>query len=771
MKTNIWKRMAAALLAGVMLIGNAGCGKEGNKTPAAGEEAISSTEQTGAESAKGRYMETMKTTPKGVSSISGMVRLADGSIAFIDENSGIMYRSKDNADSWEEREISPLSENCGIEELDITSRAIAPDGGVFYSYVDWREDFNAEDSSVREHYFYVDKDGNAEEITLKAEDENFRFYLSRAAFIGEKELIAHVNGGNVYKIDLETNTVSSIGVSDMMETGVFLAGDYLLSSEQIYQISTQSTVEDSVCTEFIREETDGLDMLASCFEREENTIYLASESGLYSHVIGGSTMEKLLDGGLCALGDPTKKATSVLKNEDGSFLIAYDDGEIDWYTYDKDASAVPTQQISIYSLEQNTTVSRAISMFRKSHPDVYVKQEIGLSGDYGMTKEDAVRNLNTSLLAGEGPDLLLLDELPRDSYIEKGILADLSETAEQMEKDGAFLSNILKAYQTEDGMYAMPVRFRIPVLIKEKGNGDRVEHMEDLAQAVKNAREAHPNGNTVLGTYTAEELLKRLYEAVSSDLTNEEGPDREAIRNFLNYADEIYEEEQKNITPELMEMHNQTLTWMNEYGMLAQYENLTIDSSTAMDFMSGNQSMMIAKLSGMDDFQMVESLPKNKDTLTYSFLGGASGGIFSPSGIIGVNEKSKEKELALSFLQELFGEAVQKSDLSDGFPVNADAWESFAKNPNPNSQLGFSASVAGEDGGVEERVNFGIEWPTEEEISALKEEAEKLVQPSLSDRVIASAVIESGIKVLEGSLAIDEGCDEIVQKVELYLAE
>ena len=92
-------------------------------------------------------METMKTTPKGVSSISGMVRLADGSIAFIDENSGIMYRSKDNADSWEEREISPLSENCGIEEVDITSRAIAPDGGVFYSYVDWKEDFNAEDSA------------------------------------------------------------------------------------------------------------------------------------------------------------------------------------------------------------------------------------------------------------------------------------------------------------------------------------------------------------------------------------------------------------------------------------------------------------------------------------------------------------------------------------------------------------------------------------------------------------------------------------------------
>ena len=110
-------------------------------------------------------------------------------------------------------------------------------------------------------------------------------------------------------------------------------------------------------------------------------------------------------------------------------------------------------------------------MFRKSNPDVYVKQEIGLSGDYGMTKEDAIRNLNTRLLAGEGPDILLLDELPLDSYIEKSILADLSEMTEEMEKNGGYFSNILKAYQNENGLYAVPVRFRIPVLIGEKQKG------------------------------------------------------------------------------------------------------------------------------------------------------------------------------------------------------------------------------------------------------------------------------------------------------------
>ena len=80
-------------------------------------------------------------------------------------------------------------------------------------------------------------------------------------------------------------------------------------------------------------------------------------------------------------------------------------------------------------------------------------------------------------------------------------------------------------------------------------------------------------------------------------------------------------------------------------------------------------------------------------------------------------------------------------------------------------------SEASEDGGTENRINFEITWPSEEELSAMKGRIETLTQPSLSDSVIFDAVIEGGVKVLEGSLTVDEGCDEIVQKVELYLAE
>ncbi len=769
MKTKKWKRAAAALLAGIFVITAAGCGGNG-KEQTSGEEG-SSMENSEQEIAKGRYVETIRETPEGVSTILNMVKLSDGSAAFIDENTGKMYLSKDNADTWEEKSLPSLEEKSGKEDIEITSKAIAPDGSVFYSYVDWSTDYNKEDSSVKEHYFYIDKDGNTTEITFTDESKSFDFYLSDAVFIEDKVLAGILNGGSAYRMDLETSTVAAMGMLEGGQMFAFAVGDYLMSSKQIYQISTKSTVEDSALTDFVQEETKGLKKMAACIDNEENTLYLASASGLYSHAMGGSTMEKLLDGGLCALGDPTKQATALLKNEDGSFLVAYDDGEIDLYTYDKEAPAVPTQQISIYSLEQNATVNRAISMFRKSNPDIYVKQEIGLSGDYSMTKEDAVRNLNTRLLAGEGPDILLLDGLPVDSYIEKDILADLSEVTEEMEKNGAYFSGVLNAYQNEKGLYAVPVRFRIPVLIGEKERVESIKDIDGLAEAVKSAREAHPNGNTVMGTYTAEELMKRLYEVVSTRLKDGEKPDKEAILNVLTRANEIYTEEQKNITQKLMEMHNNALTWMKEYGTLEQYENLVIDSGAAVDFMSGNQSLMIGKLSGMDDFKMLESIPKNKDGFGYALVNGEDGYVFSPNGIAGINDKSKEKELAVLFLQELLGKDVQKSDLSDGFPVNADAWEIFTENPNPKMHLGFSASEASEDGGTENRINFEVTWPSEEELSAMKGRIEMLTQPSLSDSVIFDAVIESGVKVLEGSLTVDEGCDEIVQKVELYLAE
>ena len=43
-----------------------------------------------------------------------------------------------------------------------------------------------------------------------------------------------------------------------------------------------------------------------------------------------------------------------------------------------------------------------------------------MSGDNGLTAEDAVKALNTEIMAGKGPDVLYLDGLPAGSLLIKG---------------------------------------------------------------------------------------------------------------------------------------------------------------------------------------------------------------------------------------------------------------------------------------------------------------------------------------------------------------
>ena len=76
-----------------------------------------------------------------------------------------------------------------------------------------------------------------------------------------------------------------------------------------------------------------------------------------------------------------------------------------------------------------------------------------------MTVSDALKTLTTEIMAGNGPDVLLLDGMPVETYIEKGVLKDLSALIK--ESGGSYFENILNAYQDAQGqMCAVPARLQ-----------------------------------------------------------------------------------------------------------------------------------------------------------------------------------------------------------------------------------------------------------------------------------------------------------------------
>lgn len=96
-----------------------------------------------------------------------------------------------------------------------------------------------------------------------------------------------------------------------------------------------------------------------------------------------------------------------------------------------------------------------VNTYASEHPEQTVTVEYGQDSlDNGMTVDDVIRTLNVEIFAGEGPDVLVLDGLPVESYIRQGILADLSN----IDTSNCY-ENIVHCYADESGCWAAAAAF------------------------------------------------------------------------------------------------------------------------------------------------------------------------------------------------------------------------------------------------------------------------------------------------------------------------
>ena len=177
------------------------------------------------------------------------------------------------------------------------------------------------------------------------------------------------------------------------------------------------------------------------------------------------------------MGDPSNGKYGMLVEDGPVFLVLFSSG-LSRFTYDETMPATPDKELKVYSLKKDQTLQQAVSAYQKAHQDVFVKYEVGMSGENGLTAEDAIKALNTEIMAGNGPDVIMLDGLPIESYLAKGMLADLSENLKAVEEKEEFFDNITRVYEEDGKIYAIPTRFRIPLLM---GNEEFVSNIQDLS--------------------------------------------------------------------------------------------------------------------------------------------------------------------------------------------------------------------------------------------------------------------------------------------------
>lgn len=587
--------------------------------------------------------------------------------------------------------------------------------------------------------------------------------------IGSLYIIDSATGEIKHTISSEDSIVDYVSVGEKIIISYYSTGieTYDLSTGEL--IDTDKTLKDELAT--APPSLDGgMIIIGSGGElalgngKDEESMNYVNSNGIYRYTLGGTVVEQIVNGSLNSISSPEFNFKKIIETQDNSYLLlvieGYGTNKLLKYTYSAEADATPSTEIKAYSLYDNTNIRQAITTYQKANPDVYINLEIGVADNSGITVNDALKTLNTDIMAGKGPDVLILDGMPIGSYIEKGLLYDISDVLKEVNDTDGLFQNVAKIYQTDDKTYAIPTKFKIPVIVGDNEILDSVVDLTALANAAKTLRAEYPDKSGILNFTDASELLDDLYASSSYTWLQEDGTlDEAGVKEFLEQARQIYD----TYIPKQSDLDvSHSVAFISNAG---GGMSLLVAEVTSM-LMDGNH-IGLFNITSISDLSMITSLMNGLENCTYALQKGQSEAVFVPTATVGISAKSENIDAAKSFIKMLLSEESQKSTIAEGLPVNKKAFDELCINTETETE--FKGGLSGE--GVTGTVSLDITWPSAEQIAGFKANIEALTQSSNTNVTIQEVVMAEAVRCLEGDVSVEEAVSSIMAKINLYLSE
>lgn len=779
-KNSIFKRWAALFLAAAVGITAAGCGTKEPSGSETGTQAsiteenpsdIGQDNTTNDNNGMGRYVESTVLECEYWDRVDTQT-LDDGQIVFVNSMTGRKMVSGDKGNTWEVEESEAFT--AFTQEHYPVSTAIAKDGTLALVCMEKPE---GSEDYVYNLYIY-NTDDTTRQIPFEQPDADS--YLHDVAFDDQGNLYAYVSGCRyIYKVDVNEGTAEKLTELQancqrmQCEKNILM----LVCSEEIflYDLEKKSFIEDETLDNFIAETYNDLSWTGAGYVNypflgADNIVYIAGEKGLYRHVIGGSAVEQVIDGGLSSLGAPSHGVMAMTVNDQNEFLTAYSDNKIVRFTYDATVSTIPNDKITVYSLTDDEMVRQTIAAYQTQYPDFYIEYQIGMD-EGGITREDALKKLNTQLLGGSGPDVIMLDGMDIATYAEKGVLMDLTDIVDEADQDEGLYRNLIDNLKIDDQIYAVPTVFAIPVVIGQKDYVDNISDYQSLADMMEKAREEYPDKN-LLTVCSASGIMKRTAAVCAPSWKDDKGQlDTQKIKEYLEQTKRIYDV-QMNGTPE------EQITMYQQYFMSAGDDGESYEDSkyfgmlNETGYLTKECPFVYGQILTASTYQMILSAPRVEgfDDTAFKVLDGQGSNVYCPLSIAGINAATKNPDAAKQFLRMMLSTTVQGT-MEFGLPVNKKALAAkYAYDESKLDEDGAQYSMAFSD---EDGLAFGYNiYPVDQEgIAQFEQWIAALDTPYLSDAVLEEAVYKQGAKYLEGKLDIDAAVKEIADSVEIYLSE
>lgn len=431
---------------------------------------------------------------------------------------------------------------------------------------------------------------------------------------------------------------------------------------------------------------------------------------------------------------------SILEADDKGNIYSVFWGEpekIMQYAYEKNNEKA-TKQLKIYSLRDSRVIRQNMLIYQQKNPDIDIIYEIGIGNNAERTEQDAIKNLNTEIAAGTGPDIIVLDGLRMEEYIKQGVLEDVSDVVKNIGEKEELIENVVNLYNQQDKTYAIPMRYSYMTVENQKMS-NMFGTFEDFEQLTDKVMALDTKNDRLFDPFSFDHILSISYWTYLCD-------------SLLDENGQLVDNSQENIKQyyELIKL------WYDKVDMTeAASKNLTEFSLSPYSYRNyedeehGKPQISVDYITSEWDYQYL--LENNE--VEYTLLKNENEIFYIPACIMSINSKSKNQEEAKKILEFMLSKEGQLAEQYVGCKVNKDA---IRENLNNDELKRFSL--------------IGREF-SEMEKEAIMQGAEQLNKSVDTDSVLMNMVLEGAEDVIKGKSTSEETAENVEKKLKLYLLE
>ena len=718
----------------------------------------------------------------GGGALLDMEYTADQAIILDNDNGNLKYLSgTSDSDIWDETIIDDIDENK--DKAYISAGCIDTDGTAYsavYNYemknnemVDGsteirRYDMSAGQKSMTEHEVIMENiDLNITGMYHSKEEDSYYFLTSDGLFKYDstgKQVAEYDESGcrnfavadKVYlladqkmvELDKELNVVSeSSGLYDSLKSEI---EDTIATADSSYSVGKKVLKTD-----------------------DENNLYILTDKALYKKATGSEEITIILDD-TDGYESGTNTALQVVLCGDRYMTIDSEHYISVYAVNDGTVKPVEKQEIILWSLRYATFVEQAVDTFNNKSNSVTVKYDYGVSDDNGVSIKDAINSLNTELLSGKGPDVILTDGLNINSYIDNGAFLDLADLeADIQKKYSNCLTKVMDTYRTGDKVYAIPSRVTFQAVVEPKDISGSLNYISDFQNYIDNSNPPKEGNDLDMCDWTL--LYETFYPQYVNDFIKDESFDTEIFKTFLDELHTLWKTLESR-TPEerYTEWENDKIEWE---GYERQFGRRIVP---LVDYEYSGQSVSVGSIEYLDTIKAIYGFRINKDDgihyikddHTFRALVHDGNTLYTPIETVAINSNTENTDEAKAFVMEMFAKELQFLYVSDpyyimGLPVNLDAipYEDYVLSDGGKTTPGTGQEYGGYWSG------YNSIFEEDDDLNACFEILKGLDTP-VNDDIQVRNIIEEGIDdYMNDKKSLDDTVKDIDNQVGIYFSE